>query len=301
MKGRSAATLSLPSPLDLARRILDDFGLTALVGLELEFYLLGGTPETVVRQAQAQLAAQLPLPPRLQPESGRGQYELVLPHRTELADLLSDCRYALEVLEARSRANGTAVSRLSKPFADRPGSGLHVNVCLLDETGRNVFQKAPCDDNRESPTTAHAVNGLLETMVGLMVFFAPTENCYERYRPDNPESRLFSPSNVSWGGDNRSVAIRIPASTSHASARRLEHRVSGASACPESVLAAVLLGIHHGLRVGRPPRLPKLYGIAAHRSDELPAFPRSLAEARAFHRADDVVRRYAECASSAGV
>tara|TARA_R110002095_G_scaffold16618_4_gene19875 strand:- start:1625 stop:2017 length:393 start_codon:yes stop_codon:yes gene_type:complete len=48
-----------------------------------------------------------------------------------------------------------------------------------------------------------------------------------------------------WGIDNRTVAVRIPASND--AAKRIEHRVSGADANPYLVVAAVLAGIHHGM------------------------------------------------------
>jgi glutamine synthetase len=49
----------------------------------------------------------------------------------------------------------------------------------------------------------------------------------------------------SWGVNNRSVALRIPAGDIRA--RRIEHRPSGVDANPYLVAATVLAGIRHGL------------------------------------------------------
>jgi len=51
---------------------------------------------------------------------------------------------------------------------------------------------------------------------------------------------------LDWGFNNRSVAFRVPVSPPQA--RRIEHRASGAEANPYLVVAAVLAGIHHGIR-----------------------------------------------------
>ena len=73
-----------------------------------------------------------------------------------------------------------------------------------------------------------------------MAIFAPNLNVYRRFVADN-----FTPVTTDWGDNNRSVAFRIPSGP--ASARRIEHRASGAEANPYLVMAAVLAGMHHGL------------------------------------------------------
>jgi glutamine synthetase len=59
-----------------------------------------------------------------------------------------------------------------------------------------------------------------------------------------------------WGFDNRSVALRIPAGAR--AARRIEHRVAGADANPYLLLAALLAAIHHGLAEGLEPPPPSV-------------------------------------------
>jgi glutamine synthetase len=65
---------------------------------------------------------------------------------------------------------------------------------------------------------------------------------------------MFAPVNRRWGVNNRSAGIRVPAGPSEA--RRVEHRVAGSDANPYLVLAAVLAGLHHGLKANLDPGPP---------------------------------------------
>ncbi len=77
-------------------------------------------------------------------------------------------------------------------------------------------------------------------MAEAMLLFAPNANSFRRLRPLS-----YAPLAPTWGYNNRTVALRLPAGP--AAARRVEHRVAGADANPYLVLATVLAGIHHGL------------------------------------------------------
>jgi glutamine synthetase len=101
----------------------------------------------------------------------------------------------------------------------------------------------PMDDDINRPisdTLRHAVGGLLQTMREGMAIFAPNANSYRRLRPGS-----YAPVRGLWGGDNRTVPLRIPGGSEKAI--RIEHRVAGADANPYLVMATVLAGIHHGI------------------------------------------------------
>jgi glutamine synthetase len=70
-------------------------------------------------------------------------------------------------------------------------------------------------------------------MPASMLVFAPHGNSYERLVPD-----AHAPTCISWGFENRTTAIRVPAG-SH-KARRIEHRVAGGDINPYLMLAVVL-------------------------------------------------------------
>src|SRR3546814_12324269 len=96
---------------------------------------------------------------------------------------------------------------MAKPYLDRAGSGMHMHVSLLDAHGRNVFDGGA---DIASATLRHAIGGALEVLPEAMAFLAPTVNSYRRYLPD-----IFVPTQRSWGFENRSVALRVPARTGH--------------------------------------------------------------------------------------
>jgi glutamine synthetase len=141
------------------------------------------------------------------------------------------------IVKGVAHRNGVEATFMAKPYADAPGSGMHLHVSVLDREGTNVFAS---DDELGNDTLKQAAAGLLETMGDGMAIFAPNANSYRRLRPE-----LYVPMNATWGYNNRGVAVRVP--VSGAVDRRLEHRVSGADANPYLVAAAVLAGMLHGI------------------------------------------------------
>jgi glutamine synthetase len=170
-------------------------------------------------------------------EYAPGQFEANLKHQSN-ARLAADHAVLLQqIVRVAARANGLDATFMAKPYPDRAGSGLHIHMSLLDESGRNVF-----DDGSEGGTDRlrHAIGGLQATMAESMALFAPSVNSYRRFQPD-----MFAPVNRRWGINNRSAGIRVPAGSSES--RRIEHRVPGADANPYLALAALLAGVHYGL------------------------------------------------------
>jgi glutamine synthetase len=81
------------------------------------------------------------------------------------------------------------------------------------------------------------------------LLFAPHLNSYDRLVPDK-----HAPTAISWGYENRTSAIRIPAG--NPSARRIEHRVAGGDVNPYLMLAAILGAALTGLEDGVEPAPP---------------------------------------------
>lgn len=137
---------------------------------------------------------------------------------------------------------------MAKPYGQEAGSGTHVHVSLLDAQAHNVFAETG-DDPLENATLRHAVDGLLELMPDSMALLAPNLNSFRRF-----QEGFYVPMAPTWGYDNRSVAVRVPAGPREA--RRIEHRVAGADVNPYLLLATVLASIHHGLTQQREPVAP---------------------------------------------
>jgi glutamine synthetase len=115
---------------------------------------------------------------------------------------------------------------------------MHLHVSLQDAVGRNVFVEER--EGSWSPNLLHALGGLSATMAESMLVFAPHANSWRRF-----VSQSYAPVAPTWGVNNRSVALRIPAGSP--AARRIEHRPSGVDANPYLVAATVLAGIGKGL------------------------------------------------------
>ena len=80
------------------------------------------------------------------------------------------------------------------------------------------------------------------------LLYTSTFNGFRRMQPGS-----YAPTSITWGYDNRSVALRVP--PGGPSSRRVEHRIAGADANPYLVLTGVLAGMLEGLeREKDPPR-----------------------------------------------
>lgn len=195
-------------------------------------------------------------------EAGPGQFEVNLNHRTDALRAADDAVLLQRILRQCARQHGLIATFMAKPFADQPGNGMHVHASLIDRDGNNVFSSADGEKRRR-----HAVTGLLSTMEEMTLVFVNSMNGFRRMAPGS-----YAPTRVNWGENNRSVAVRLPASP--AKANRVEHRVSGADANPYLILAAILHAMLDGMDAEQEPG-PPLLGNAydestAHRGRALP-------------------------------
>ncbi|MDO9524359.1 MAG: glutamine synthetase family protein [Gemmobacter sp.] len=171
-------------------------------------------------------------------EYAPGQYELTLHYRESVLDAADDLMRLKRIVRMQARAHGVTACFMAKPVEDYAGSGMHFHVSLQDPKGRNVFVEDV--EGQWSPTIRHALGGLIDTMGQSMLVFAPHANSWRRFA-----AQSYAPVSPTWGVNNRSVALRIPAGD--IGARRIEHRPSGVDANPYLVAATVLAGLRHGL------------------------------------------------------
>ncbi|MEM1038240.1 MAG: glutamine synthetase family protein [Pseudomonadota bacterium] len=173
-------------------------------------------------------------------ESGLGQFEVTLDHGPALR-AADDALMMKELIKGTAYNHGFTATFMAKPFGDDAGNGLHIHASVLTEDGQNIF-----DDGGDQGTDAlrHSIAGCLAAMPASTLFFAPHLQSYARF-VDN----AHAPTAASWGYDNRTVALRVPAGPPKA--RRLEHRVAGGDANPyllyAAVLGAALMGLEDGL------------------------------------------------------
>jgi len=184
-------------------------------------------------------------------EYAPGQFEINLHH---VGNPVLACDHALllkRAVKAAAKKHGFVACFMAKPFTDDAGNGLHIHMSLYDRNGKNYFSHAR-DKMAKPPFSTrlrHAVGGLLKTLPEATAIFAPNINSFRRLRVD-----MFAPVETNWGVNHRVVAVRIPSADSKN--LRFEHRVAGADANPYLVTAAILAGVHHGLKNKiEPPRM----------------------------------------------
>ncbi|MBP0649680.1 glutamine synthetase, partial [Mycobacterium tuberculosis] len=163
-------------------------------------------------------------------------FEVNLKHVTDALAAADDAVMLKRLIVETARKHGLKASFMPKPFLDVAGNGFHLHVSLVDEADLNVFA-AP--EGGET-LLGQAIAGLLATMAEATLVFVPSWNGYRRLMPGS-----YAPTNASWGYNNRSVGVRVPAGP--AAARRLEHRIAGADANPYLVTAFVLAGMLEGI------------------------------------------------------
>ncbi len=176
-------------------------------------------------------------------ELGPGQFEINFGHSDD--GLRAADWAALFCRSTRGVAlkHGQRASFMSKPYLHAPGSGMHVHVSLYDAAGNNLLA---ADEQRPM---RHAVAGCLELLPHCMPIFSANHNAFRRYG-----AMVNAASRASWGYEDRDACIRIP--ESDGKNLRIEHRLAGADANPYLVLAAILIGMEHGLAAGNEPITP---------------------------------------------
>jgi len=150
-----------------------------------------------------------------------------------------------------------------------PGCSGHMHQSLWTKNG-NAFDDDK-DPRRMSKVFKSYLAGQLRGLADLLPFFAPTVNSYKRL-----VDGYWAPTKVTWGMDNRTVALRvIPGGPK---ATRVEVRVSGSDINPYLALAASigagLWGIAQDLKLDDAPVEGSAYMV-----EKAVRLPRTLQEA----------------------
>ena len=171
-------------------------------------------------------------------EYAPGQYELTLNYRKDVLRAADDLIMLKRIVRAQARRHGVTACFMAKPIEEYAGSGMHFHVSLLDSEERNALTER--EGETWSPLLLQALGGLVATMAESMLVFAPHANSWRRF-----VAQSYAPVAPTWGVNNRSVALRVPAGD--AKNRRIEHRPSGVDANPYLVASTILAGIIKGI------------------------------------------------------
>jgi glutamine synthetase len=171
-------------------------------------------------------------------EYAPGQYELTLHYRKDVRQAADDLILLKRLVRMQARRHGVTACFMAKPIEKYAGSGMHFHVSMQDDAGRNIFAEETV--GIWNSAILNAIGGLASTMPETMLVFAPHANSWRRF-----VAQSYAPLAPTWGVNNRSVALRIPAGD--VKNRRIEHRPSGVDANPYLVAATVLAAIAKGL------------------------------------------------------
>ena len=228
-------------------------------------------------------------------EDANGQFEFDFNY----ADALTTCdRLTFFRMMAKHYAEeeGLLATMMPKPFADKTGNGAHFNMSLYDlKTGKNLFACDPKDDPRGiglTPLGYQFVAGILKHGRALCAAFAPTVNSYKRLVRRGAMSYFsWAPVFNSYGSNNRTNSVRIPAGGGRCESRNADGAVNPYLAAALA-LAAGLEGIREGLNPGEPNE-DNLYELSdAQRAERgIEFLPQTLQEAVAAFAADPLVER----------
>jgi glutamate---methylamine ligase len=129
---------------------------------------------------------------------------------------------------------------MPKPFSNLTGNGCHAHISLWNGKTNKFL-----DNNDKLGLTKLAYNflgGIMHLAQPLSAFFNPTINSYRRINaPPTKSGASWSPSSISYTGNNRTHMIRVP------DAGRFELRLMDGSSNPYLLQAGVIAAGLHGL------------------------------------------------------
>ncbi len=240
---------------ELEYKLLLEYKLIPFIGLETEFYLLDinknfNIPNNKIEKINS-LATQHEI--ILTQEKGINQYEFNLQHTNDLILLNNNLIEVKSRLAYITKELELCIDYSPKPFSDDYGSGMHLHLSIHDYiTKENLLGLADINNNK---ILMHIIAGILTVLKSSLYWIIGEEiDEYNRLCPN-----FMAPISLSWGGNNRTTAIRIP--DSDPKYRRIELRLPSAKTELNKVILIMLLGIIHGLHNRLSPPL-RIYGNA---------------------------------------
>ena len=199
-------------------------------------------------------------------EDANGQFEMNWDYSDCLktADRHTFFKYMVKTIAEK---HGLRATFMPKPFENLTGNGCHAHISVWDGKKNKFLDKS--NNLGLSKMAYNFLGGIIKHASSLSAFFNPTINSYRRINaPPTKSGASWSPSSISYTGNNRTHMIRIP------DPGRFELRLMDGSANPyllqASVLAAGINGIKNKIDPGKPlncnmyedfakyPNLPKL-------------------------------------------
>ncbi|MBI4563449.1 MAG: type III glutamate--ammonia ligase [Planctomycetes bacterium] len=182
-------------------------------------------------------------------EDANGQFEINWRYADALttADRHTFFRWMVKVA---AEQHGLIATFMPKPFTNLTGNGAHYHMSLWDALNQTNLFLDEKDPNGLSKLAYHFIGGVLHHAKAIAAVTSPIVNSYKRLIRGAPRSgATWAPVYVTYGGNNRTQMIRIPA------AGRIENRVIDGAANPylacTLMIAAGLDGIENKMDPGK--------------------------------------------------
>ncbi len=220
-------------------------------------------------------------------EDANGQFEVNYTYSDCLKSADDFIMFKMAASEIANKM-GLICSFMPKPFANRPGNGMHMHMSISDGLS-NLFA-----DDRDprglglSKLAYHFMAGLLAHAPAITAICAPTVNSYKRLVVGHSVTgATWAPAYISYGNNNRSCMVRIPIG-------RIELRLPDGACNPylaaAAIIAAGLDGVDRELDPGEPQNF-NLYDLTPQQLADkgIGVLPQTLQDAVAALEADRTI------------
>ncbi len=180
-------------------------------------------------------------------EDANGQFEMNWEYDTCLktADRHAFFKFMVKSIAEKHQLRATF---MPKPFSNLTGNGCHAHVSMWStSSGKCVFDD-PAGELGLSQSAYHFIGGLIHSAGSLAAITNPTVNSYKRINaPPTSSGATWSPSSITYAGNNRTHMIRIP------DAGRFEFRLADGATNPYLLQSVILAAGLDGMRNKRDP------------------------------------------------
>ena len=181
-------------------------------------------------------------------EDANGQFEMNWDY--------SDCLITADrhvffkfMVKSLAEKHGLRATFMPKPFENLTGNGCHAHISLWNGKENKFLETG--EKLGLSRMAYNFLGGIMKCAQPLSAFFNPTINSYRRINaPPTKSGASWSPSSISYSGNNRTHMIRIP------DPGRFELRLMDGSSNPyllqAGVIAAGIYGLNNKIDPGEP-------------------------------------------------
>ena len=228
----------------------DEFGIEIYIGAEIEFYLFKlnekGEPtkepfdqagymdiapedkgENIRREICFTLEQMGIIPEASHHEEGPGQNEIDF-HYSDALTAADNTATFKWIVRTKAASNGLFADFSPKPLAEKPGSGMHINISYKSLKKEDKVDYLP-----------YMLGGILNHIEEMTYYLNPSEESYDRL------GEFKAPKYICWGKENRSALVRVPSSKHDV---RFEIRSSDPSCNPYLAFSLVIFAALDGIK-----------------------------------------------------